>query len=467
MADHLELQRKHLKTNFSCFFLDGVTAVGGFSALGLTSILPGMIHDIALRWPALKPWENRIASLVLVCFWGLGNITSFFAAGQFESLTHRKTRFLWLAAIARIGFPAMFLATVYMEELGYPVFLTVLLISMAWWSLLNGMLMPQWFDYIGRLIPARKRGILFGFRDGVGTILGIGILALFPMASRHLAFPHNYTFMFGMGVALLLLSYLTWTSLIEVPYRPEELKPVKPMRTQVADTLGILRRDPEYRRLMVVLGVLAVSAIAPLALVTLKAVNVLGLSPADTSAFTSQVGIVNIAAYALAMPLFGLFADRIGYKRVGIISYGILILVYVLVIFSSSRGAFLAAVALAGVVQGGTTLVAVNFPLEFVPENARPSYMALRSVFNLPFMLLPPLGGWLADAFGQDIVFGVAAVAVAGGLYVFVKRIRDPRLERATKRDTTMLEAIPGGESGQPFGQGTERGTCGECGRAS
>ncbi len=431
MQNHQDLIKQHVPTNFGCFFFDGVTALAGFTALGASSLMPALVHEIALRNPALARWENRLATAVVVCFWGLSAITSFVSSGLFESRTHRKRLFLWLAALARISFPLIVIVTLFSTRMDYRWFVALLLVSLSWWGFANGVLMPQWYDYIGRLIPVHRRGILFGGRDCVGTLLGIGLLSFFPLITRRVAFPGNYALMFGVGTALLLLSFFSFVVLREVPYEPDELPPKRPWNVQIRSTLAIFRHDRAYRRLLLASAVLGLTAFASPSLYTLKAINVLGLADAEAAAFSSRVAIVTILGYAPFMPLFGALADRIGYKRVAVIAYAIKLLSYAVVITATSAHAFLAAVFLVGVLQGGVVLVAVNFALEFAPENRRPSYQSLRSLFSLPFIFMPLLGGWIADRVGYNTVFVVAGVILVAAVALFAATVQDPRREAA------------------------------------
>ena len=66
----------HFRRNFTCHFTDGIFAVAGFSALGIATILPGMVHQMALRDPSLVPFENRLATMFGTVFWGDGSLTN-------------------------------------------------------------------------------------------------------------------------------------------------------------------------------------------------------------------------------------------------------------------------------------------------------------------------------------------------------------------------------------------------------
>jgi MFS family permease len=251
--------------------------------------------------------------------------------------------------------------------------------------------------------------------------------------------------MFSIGTALLLLSFVPYLFLREIPYDPDELRSKRPWSVQIRDTLSILAHDPAYRRFLVASAALGFTSLASPSLYTMKAINMLGLADAEAAAFSSQVAIVTTLGYAPFMPLFGLLADRIGYKKVAYLAYSLQLASYVLIIFAATKALFLTAVFLVGILQGGAVLVSVNFGLEFAPENRRPSYQSLRSLFMLPFMFMPLLGGLVADWMGYDTVFVVAGVILAGGLALFAATVRDPRREKALESHRFAPEPFPEG----------------------
>ncbi|MBD3241277.1 MAG: MFS transporter [Chitinivibrionales bacterium] len=447
MVPHQQLVQRHLPRNFTCMLLDGITAVGGFSALGIASIMPGMIHEVALRCPQLKPYENRIATALMVCFFGLSSVSGFLLGGQDEHKTHRKRPFIVLAFTSRLSFPLLVLTVFFMERLGYQLFVWLFLGSLTWWALVNGVLMPQWFDYVGRLIPVNRRGILFGLRDALGTVLGIAVIAAFPWLSERYAFPYNYGVLYAMGAVLLWASFVTWLPLKEIPYRQDELKPCEPFLASLRKTLAIFKEDHAYRRLLIAMSVVSLGTLASLSLYTLKAINELAMTEIARARFVSLAGIVNISLYALALPVFGLLADRFGYKRIAFVSYSLLVLSFVVAVAAGTHNVFLVAIGVAGVVKGGAVLVNINFPLEFVPENRRPSYMRLKALFSMPVIVAPFVGGWLADRYGYNLVFVLPGVLVVVGLVLFGVTITDPRREALFSARTQILPPAAGRRS--------------------
>jgi MFS family permease len=427
MANTQELVLRHLKRNFACHLFDGAFWAAGYAALGLFTIMPGLIHEIGLRYPAIKPFENRLATLTGICFFGISQFISFFVAGKYESRSVRLPAFLKSAIMQRTGILLIAAATLGMEYIGYQAYLFILFLSLACYGISSGFAGPLWIDFVGRLVPVNRRGILLGCRDTLGTLMSVGILSLFPFLGSRFAFPHNYGIMYTISMFFFFLSFGALCFFKEIPYSREDLKPRRPLKRQIKDNLSILRTDREFRNLIITLSFLSLAGLGNLSLITMRAMNTLQLAGASAVSFTGIIAMTISVANSLSILTFGFFGDRWGYKRIGYVCYSVLLGAYLVAIFAHSMPQFMAAVALTGIAGGGMTVFGVNFPLEFAPENSRPTYSALRSLCGAPFIILPFVGGWIADSFGSIVVFTAACVCIAVGIFALKIGVTDPR----------------------------------------
>jgi MFS family permease len=428
--NHQDLVQKYFRWNFNCHFWEGVAAVAAFTIFGVFTIMPGLIHEIAQRAPEIIPYENRLVTGLGIAFWGISPLMGFFFTGYFESKKERKYIFIKWGLIAKISFLSVTVATFFMTSIGYKGYLVVLYLSLIGYALVSGFMMPQWLDFIGRIIPVNKRGILFGGRDAIGKSIGIGILFLFPWLSRTITFPYNYCLIYTVVVILQLVSYVIFISFKEIPYTDQEIKPRPPLLQQFKNSFRIFKDDTRYRNLMIAVFIISFCTISTMSLYAMKAIRTLQFSGPDTARFTSYFGIITDIGYIISMPLFGLLADRWGYKKILYISYITLFITYMIVIQARSEPVFYLAAFLHGIMRGGNVLAAMNFPLEFAPETRRPSYLSLRFLFSMPFMVMPFIGGWIADRWGYDVVFMAASVFVVLGMLMYRFRVIDPRKEK-------------------------------------
>ncbi|MBD3243471.1 MAG: hypothetical protein GF331_22970 [Chitinivibrionales bacterium] len=178
--------------NSTCLITDGMLGGGSVAAIGIHTIIPTLMSNIAHSYPPLQQHLNLFCTLLVVCFQSLMPVTSFLFGSTFESHAVRKPRFLVLSALVRIPFILLAVATLYMRTLGYVPYLVMVIVSFLMWSLVNGALMPQWFDFVARLIPVRVRGRIFVGRNIMGKLSGLAVVAFFPMINNAFPFPTNF-----------------------------------------------------------------------------------------------------------------------------------------------------------------------------------------------------------------------------------------------------------------------------------
>ncbi|MBI5723019.1 MAG: MFS transporter [Planctomycetes bacterium] len=434
MAEAYEqLRDRHFRHNFVCHLFDGIFALAAFSAIGVTTFLPCLVEDLTRRQPELEPYRNRLAALMTCCFFGLTQLSAFLFAGYFEGKIRRKHILIWATFIARLGYVVLLLATVYMFNLGFTAYLAVLYASLCWFAIFNGVTLTLWMDFIAQQIPDNRRGILFGLRDCFGNLLGAAIIASFPFLTKHLEFPHNYAVVMAAVCVLIFLSLAALGRMREVPYDGIEDSPSPPLLTQIVRSLQILRDDSRFAKLMIAILLLGLGGLASLPLYTLKAVKVLAMNEQQRADFFSLATILCTVSYAAAIPLAGMMGDRLGYKKAVSLMYPLLIASFIIAAAAGSLWIFCIAIVLAGIAQAGVLLTMLSFPLEFAPQDRRPSYMAVRCLFVLPQFLTPFLGGWLADKWGYTQVFVIAGICVAVGLAFMHLMVADPRLEKQVR----------------------------------
>jgi len=420
------IQQTHAGYNFRCHFIDGVFSLIGYSIFNAHAIMPGFIHELVVRHPYLQPYENRLVQTLVVLFVGVAGPVSFLTAGLSEHLTERKGWFLRWVFTGRFTVLAIALCTLAMGWMGATVFLTLLYSLVLVRAVAAGTSMPQWLDFIGRQIPEEKRGVLFGGRDAMGTLLGVAVLAALPHATKRFGFPTDFGLLFLAAAIAFLISGLVLSRMREVPYQAEETRPRAPLLQRLRRTLGILREDKPYRMLMIAMVFASMVTVANSSMIVTKANRLLGLAGPELTAFAGKASICQIASYAAFMPLMGLLAGRIGYKKLAYIGCLAACGTMLLGIFAGGEWTFLSALVIGGARQAAMVLIGINLPLALARSDRRPSYIGLRSLCMLPAAFMPLIGGSIADGFDPDIVLWAAAVFALLALVVFYLLVREP-----------------------------------------
>lgn len=407
--------------------MDGIFAVAGFTVLGAATIMSGMIHEIAQRYPAILPYENRLATSVLVCFFLLSVFPSFLFSGIFEGMSVRKPLFLKIVFMPRFTLFLIALATFFMIKIGYAYYLVLFYLLLIVWTFFSGMGNVQWLDFVARQIPSDRRGILFGGRDAAGTLIGVIFLSFFPLISRRYPFPDNYGILYSIAAVLLFGSLYFFSRIKEIPYGEKDLQPKISVLQSAVKNINVLKQDREYLNLMLAYFTMNFIFIAGLPLVTLKAIKTLSLSGVEIVKFTSIVTVINAVSFSISCPLAGMIADRWGYKKLSYIALAFYLVFLVLGVSSKSLVLFYVIYAISGFSGEGIGLVSLNFPMEFAPENSRPSYLGIKYLFNVPEIFVPFAGGWIADSYGYEPVFILGAAFAVATLLIFRFLVIDPR----------------------------------------
>ena len=233
---------------------------------------------------------------------------------------------------------------------------------------------------------------------------------------------------FFLGLTIVPLSLQK-----EIPYHEAEVQPNRSLREQFVVMKDILVHDKAYRGFLIALIAASILPIAQIPLYTAKALHLQSL--AKYHAFLgSWMTIALTLGAATFTPVLGYVADRFGCKRLGYLSYTLTLVSLILIMLAKNLPMVLAAILIAGFASGSSTQLTWNFPMEFAPENRRPSYLGLRSLWSVPFIFVPLLGGWIADHFryrhGYDIVFVIAIGFTVLTLVLYKVLFPDPRQTR-------------------------------------
>jgi MFS family permease len=415
---------KHLRHNYIVNVLDG-----SFFWLGYSFIAPGVILPL---YVSHFTQNKLIIGLVAV----IGS-TGYFFPQLFTSN--------WVEQIAvkkvlpvNLGFftervPILILPLTVLLVTPLPgLALSLLLFFFAWHSFGAGVVAVAWNAMIAKVIPVEMRGVFMGLTTFIGT--GTGILGAMFAAYllERFAFPLGYLICFTIAGVAVLISwvFLAWTR--EEP--DQDIKPKTSQREYWRLLPGVLRSDKNFRwylfaQLFIGLGGMSWGFMAVYALETWN------LSDGKVGTFTTAM----LIGQAAANLIFGLMADRYGYKLILVFSIFVSFLAVVLSLVISSPELFYIVFALRGMSFAGFFLAGM-IVYEFSKADIRPTYIGLNNTWlGLMTFVAPIIGGILAQYFGYPVLFFTAAVLSFLGGIVIVFFVRDPRRILVSKPSPSTL----------------------------
>jgi MFS family permease len=186
---------------------------------------------------------------------------------------------------------------------------------------------------------------------------------------------------------------------------------------------GLLRRDHDFR-IFIIVRVLSAFAGLATAFVAVYATEQRDLPASMAGRFTAWM----LGAQVIATPLFGMLADRYGYKpslQFALLAQTVAMVMSLIV---TTPLGFSMVFALIGAATGLVFATTLNLVVEFAAPAERVTYLGLHgTLIALPTLLAPVLGGWLVEVGDYPLAFVAAALFGIVAFVLLTWFVRDPR----------------------------------------
>lgn len=393
----------------------------GLFGLGLTAalnILDPFIYTEKVRMLAPPALKNSTLSLITITTL----VVAFFVqplVGQWSdrSQTRWGRRFPFLLA-GVIGLSLALILVVSAESLW------LLLVAVALVSLSSNTVQGPWQALVPDRVPAAQHGTMAGLKtvlESIGVVIGVG-LAGFTLARGNL-----WAAPLAMIGLLWLILWLT-SRLLQTPA-------AEIFSARLDSPLALLKFNlshlpPAFPWWMANRLLFWAAAISIRTFLLNYMEDVLGLSPAETQALSSQVILVLGAGVFLLVLPAGAIADRVGRRPLLVIA-GLLAAVGA-VLFIVTRDVNLLFVAGGFIAAGAGIFASASWALatDIVPKDEGALYLGLANIATVIGSITGRLGGPLIDGLntltgtttvGYLVVFGLAALFFVGSSVVVLK----------------------------------------------
>ncbi len=287
----------------------------------------------------------------------------------------------------------------------------------------GGLVNPAWKSLIAKVIPLRRRGLLFGLSNALGGLLGMGGAAI----SRQVFSRYDYPYSFGIAFLLCgIVQLISWGLMAlnrEPTVQPTELPP--PSREYWRRLPRLLREDRNFVRFLIARNLMILGGMGMSFYIVYArwAFNI-------SDAFAANLTMAALIGQTVATPLLGIFADRRGNKLLAELGGLFLVLALGLILVVRSENWLYAVFMLANISMSAGMISGINISMEFGPPAEMPTYSALASTVNaIPILAAPLMGGWLVDAWGYQSMFLLAVGFSLVGIGYMHVLVRDPRRE--------------------------------------
>lgn len=294
-----------------------------------------------------------------------------------------------------------------------------------------GLNQPAYWIVVGKTVPARWRGRLFGYAGGVAGLLGFGtewLLRRQVLGGPNGGFPDGFARGFLLSFLILTLSVLP-LGLVREPAVVPAAEPSSPNGQGGRlwrDARNVWRANAGFRHFLIAQVVFTLATVATPFFV-LYARRHLAAGAGDVAAYTAAL----IFAAAFGNLGWGALADRLGNRVVLVAACACASGSAVLALTASTSGVFLLVFVVSALATAGVGLAGNNIVLEYAGATPDAANIALYTVlYNtvtaLPRALAPLAGGLIADSLGYRPLF-LLALALAAVSLVLTLRVHEPR----------------------------------------
>ncbi len=342
-----------------------------------------------------------------------------FTANRVSRQPRYKPMVIWITIHERLPFLGLAAVAWSVPLVGTRVALALAFILLVWQGLGGGFCATAWQSMIGKIIPADRRGIFYGFQAAAANLFATVGAVLSGLILDRLESPLDFVLCFLFAGTTLMIS-LAFLALTREAHSP--LPVLTERRGDFWRNLwDILRRDANFRWFLLARTLMQFATMA-FAFYTVYAVRYYGMSEATAGVMTGLLTAVEV----LANPIMGWLGDRWSYR--GVLIFGALAasLSALVAWWAPSVGWFYLVFALVGLASVALWTISLTLTLQFGSEAERPAYIGLVNTLSAPAGVLAPLfGGWLADGAGYPTTFIASAL---GGLFTVTAllRLRDP-----------------------------------------
>ncbi len=343
-----------------------------------------------------------------------------FLFGHYLSTQRYRRKFLILGIYLRaISFLGMAGSTYLFGERHPGVVLACFFFWILLFSISGGLAGISYSDIIGKLVKKGRRGTLFAAKQfGAGLAgMGGGLIVSRIITVQREASPTSYAAILLIGfVGLLIASIPFW--LIREPASQIAEKHSPSLGSAIRRVPGILRRNPEFLRFVVVENLSSFGVMAmPFYLVFARE----RLSVSD--AYIGRYLLFQMGGMILSNLAWGWTSKRFGSRQVVRICLGVgaAIPIVALALSHTSADLFSITFILVGCVMSGRKVGFEPYLLDLVPPSDRPVYLGIRGTMNVLVVILPILGGFLIQAIDYLPVFALVSAALVGG-FVALRR---------------------------------------------
>ncbi|MFC3344607.1 MFS transporter [Paenibacillus abyssi] len=386
--------------------MDGIFFHNAMTFLSINAIMTYFLNELGAA-----TFEIGLANALV----SIGAIASQpFFAQKVMNLSYKLHTFVKYLFIQRTLF-LLFVLTIPVFSVSNPQLM--ILLFFVFWALFNffvGAYGPFYMTLFAKMVGVQQRGRLRGYSGGLGNLLALGSAYAASVILNEVAYPYNYTIIFGIGAIILLFDVLCFALMKE---EPDQVTPIDMNFFQYFKSIPVtFRENRTFKTIVISFCFMMISQVS-LAYYALYAVRVYEISASQAVLFTAITGLINI----IGNIVFGIIADKYSHRLVLLVSSLCAVAAGVLIVSIYELFAVYAAFALSTLGFCGFFLSSGVLIIENVKHERLAMYVSVNSVLTLIVSAVVTLGSsFLIDIISFESVFIVAGVSgLVSGIILF------------------------------------------------
>lgn len=422
-----------LRWNLAANFFDGSLYAFGMSFVTLHTVLPVLVDKIG---------GSNVAIGLITVIWTIGfNFPQILVANFVQKYEPKKRLMLMTSMAQRIPWFLLSIMCFFLiGKVDGPMGLVLFFVLFGLAAVGGSINLTAWFSLVMRITPVRLRGRLFAARAIMGALLGIigGLLVTEILGT--ISYPDNFGLLFLIAFTCMMISYASLTTLKEGKRRPRSpgLAHAKFFRA-LSQTLTTERN---FRNFMISDSLQIASTMAG-AFYIVYAIHKFSLSYVYAGTFT----VVNMISMIVGNVFFGFLADNFGHRLNIILAGASAFAAAVTAILSPNVEVYFLVFVFWSFMNGLNGVSRLPIIAEISTEHELPTHIALANMVDSPFALTGILAGFIANVWGYDVVFIVAALLAISSVIWLIYMFDEPR-KRASQLSSADAQTVV---VGNPF----------------
>ncbi len=339
-----------------------------------------------------------------------------------------KPLVMGLTSLERLPFLGLALLAFMYDEANIPLMLGFTIVLLTIQGLGAGLTANPWMIMIGKIIPAERRGVYFGWQSGLSNLLGGAGAVAAGLILNKVPGPEGFGWCFLLTTGIMMISWAFLRMAREPSAIELEFDEDLPERGFSYHLRGILKCDQNFRWFLAARMASQLSLMG-YAFYSYYAVSYYKVSIIEVGVMTGVLMGVNF----IANIVMGWIGDRRGYRQMMVLGLSAMALSALTAWLAPGPGWFYLVFILAAVGNVAIWTIGMAMTLAYGSEDERPSYVGLANTLVSPVnIIIPFLGGWLASGFGYPLVFAASAFGGLAAVSLFLLKVKDhpqPELE--------------------------------------